>query len=98
MLGEIKFLLERKEHDLAEAQVTQCMKAVHQFGITGNWKMSWPYTHLPDPCEARSHAGGEEEAEVILASLKTREDLKKKIHTRDLAGEDEDELPAKPKK
>ena len=91
MFGEIKALMERGEHLQAEAQLVQCMKATHEFGLKGNWKVAWPYTHLQDPCEKAAHAGTEVEAEAIIGMLRTREDLRKKGQTRDLVGDEEEE-------
>ena len=96
MLGSVQEELEKGQQNLqAEAQCVQCMKAVHQFALTGNWQGAWPYTMLQDPLSQRDHAGTEVEAEAILAMLRTREDLKKRIqtNTKDLAQDEVDTPP-----
>eukprot|EP00972_Heterocapsa_arctica_P057852 8535354-Heterocapsa_arctica.AAC.1 len=40
MLGQIKEYMEQGQPDLAEAQVVQWMKEIHQFALDGSWKVS----------------------------------------------------------
>ncbi len=95
MLGEIKALMEQGEALQAEAQLVQCMKAIHSFGLHGNWKLAWGYTHLQDPCAKPTHAGTEVEMEAIVGLLRTQEDLRKKtLSTRQLAGADDEHQEA----
>ena len=101
MLAAVKKELETGPQNLkAEAQLVQCMKATHQFALSGSWKTAWPYTFLQDPIESRTHAGTQVEAEAILGMLRTKDDLQKRMKgaTRDLAEPSDEEGEAEGKK
>ena len=87
-----------------EAQVIQCLKALHEFAVQADWRTAWPLTHLPDPVDVSPLAGTEVEMEVILAAFKTREDLRERsMHARpkvlqeQMDGDDEEKPRPKPK-
>ena len=81
MLCHILETLERGEGALAKAQTVQCLKSLHEFSNNGEWKTSWPLTHMVDPLRAHAHGGTEVEMEAVLGWVKTQDDLRKKVIT-----------------
>ena len=66
MLCHILETLERGDGALAKAQTVQCLKSLHEFSNNGEWKTSWPLTHMVDPLRAHAHGGTEVEMEAVL--------------------------------
>ena len=97
MLGACKRHLEQARGVLpiqgqrCEAQLVQCMKSIHQFGIDGNWAQAWEYTRLPDPAVKRPYAGEEAETEVILSALRTRQDLRRRLGQQPGGAQEDDD-------
>ena len=77
MLGGVKQPMVKK-YALAEAQLVQNMKSIHQFALDGSWKVAWPVTYLPDPIDKPRRGAREEELEAVLAYLMTQEDIQKR--------------------
>ena len=80
MLCHILESLEKNEPEYARAQVVQCMKALQEFPNTGSWRAAWELTHMVDPLRPQKHGGTEVEMETIMGLLKTRDDLRNKVH------------------
>ena len=94
-----------KQKRAVEAQIIQCLEALHEFAVQADWRTAWPLTHLPDPVGAAPLVGTEVEMEVILAALKTREDLRMRSREgrrpemqEQVSGDDEEKPKPKPKK
>ena len=81
MLCHILETLERGDGALAKAQTVQCLKSLHDISNNGEWKTSWPLTHMVDPLRAHAHGGTEVEMEAVLGWVKTQDDLRRKVLT-----------------
>ncbi len=98
MLCNIPETMETGNHRLAQAQLIQCLKSLHEFSNFGSWKAAWALTHMVDPLNKYQHGGMEVETEVTLAWLKTKDDLAAKVlrgstqtDLKELISEDEGE-------
>ena len=99
VLAQSRAATTKREKEAVEAQVDQCLKALHEFAVQADWRTAWPLTHHPDPADTSPLVGTEVEMEVILAALKTREDLKergrhgRKTELHEHVSGDEEEKP-----
>ena len=96
MFCNILETMDEGKPELARAQLIQCMKTLHEFSNHGSWKASWPYTHMEDPISRMCHGATEVEVEAVTGMLKTRDDLKSRVHRsmKELVSEGEDDDPA----
>ena len=92
MLCCILETLGRGDGPLAMAQTVQCLKSLHEFSNNGEWKTSWPLTHMVDPLRAHAHGGTEIEMEAVLGWVKTQDDLRRKVLTGGKAPTTEDSI------
>ena len=60
------------------AQIVQGMKCLHQYSLSGSWRVAWPWTYTTDPFHPNRMPGQEQEQEAILSFLKTEDELAKR--------------------
>ena len=81
------------QHDIAQAQLAQNLKAKMQSVLQqGDWTSAWLLTGLPDPLARKEFAGSKEEMSVISGYVAALAKLKKQVkEAEQMAGGDEEE-------
>jgi len=75
LMGTVLSMLEHSRTDLAMAQLSQNMKVLQEFTVSGSWELAWPHSYVVDPINPKRHGAKEEELEAVSGYVRVQHDL-----------------------